>query len=667
MTTTLHLQMTLLSDGIFGSGFSQPGGADMGVCSDERGYPYLKGSTLKGLLRESLTNLLVWTGASSDTLDELLGIEGWNGTPHPRNIQLTGLTLRQPPSDAEQCYTLRTFTGVEGGIVKEGTLRSAQCICRGLAFEGELCCQVEDVPLLTDAVRAIKWAGTMRSRGFGRVQLVVAEGKNHQSRQTLKPTTCIHYKLRTELPVCITDYGRSHENSNETQGLIPGSSIRGMVLGHLAQENPLWFAQHEATLLSDGVRFLNTTLAHSNYVTLPAIKGFYEDKAPVEMVSSQGVCSTELESVLIKGTFRAGRKRAKLGGFCGVDGTNLCCYSTRTDGTMRIQRNSQQGTENTKIFQMRHICSGQEFEGYILLDDPTLAPELSTAFGAEVWLGTDRSAGYGKCSVIALDGDTPLGVEVAYGYHPGDAIDETLYLLALSPLAMVDGQGNPCGLDTDALAERLGVSSIQVLHCSTSVSGYGSYNRTLGCRGENCTMYDSGSLFRLSCQGIPSYEAIEKLQTTGLGMRLAEGYGRVLFLKKSLYEGISGKIVEREQERFILSAQAQLRRMKIDWVTAHVQQIQQCRLSNSQLGDIQSLCEGGDFQQLEQYFDKNLDNRGARHGSRFVKAAELVRGVINRPMSETLGGSCADTAEEKIALLTMLFNHSRKIQTKEGF
>ncbi|WP_442951085.1 RAMP superfamily CRISPR-associated protein, partial [Oscillibacter sp.] len=49
--TTLRVTMELLSDTIFGSGFSIPGGEDIAVCRDDADYPYLKGSTLKGLLR----------------------------------------------------------------------------------------------------------------------------------------------------------------------------------------------------------------------------------------------------------------------------------------------------------------------------------------------------------------------------------------------------------------------------------------------------------------------------------------------------------------------------------------------------------------------------------------------------------------------------------------
>ena len=76
---TLKLTLELLSDAIFGSGYSIPGGEDIAVYRDGAGHPYLRGSTCKGLLRESLANLLAWTGGDESTLDAMMGEEGWNG------------------------------------------------------------------------------------------------------------------------------------------------------------------------------------------------------------------------------------------------------------------------------------------------------------------------------------------------------------------------------------------------------------------------------------------------------------------------------------------------------------------------------------------------------------------------------------------------------------
>ena len=69
----LQVRLELLSDTIFGSGHSIPGGEDIAVCQDENGYPYLKGTTFKGLLRESMHDLLEWSGGPTDTVARKAG------------------------------------------------------------------------------------------------------------------------------------------------------------------------------------------------------------------------------------------------------------------------------------------------------------------------------------------------------------------------------------------------------------------------------------------------------------------------------------------------------------------------------------------------------------------------------------------------------------------
>lgn len=51
---TLKLTLELLSDAIFGSGYSIPGGEDIAVYRDGAGYPYLRGSTCKACCGRAL-------------------------------------------------------------------------------------------------------------------------------------------------------------------------------------------------------------------------------------------------------------------------------------------------------------------------------------------------------------------------------------------------------------------------------------------------------------------------------------------------------------------------------------------------------------------------------------------------------------------------------------
>ena len=647
---TLGVTMELCSDAIFGSGFSIPGGEDIAVCQDGAGYPYLKGSTFKGLLRESLENLLAWTGAGGSAAGELCGESGWEGAADGRRLQLTALFPDPRPETPEECFSTRVFTRLSEGVVESGTLRAASCIRRGLRFTGALTCCREDIELLRQAVQGIKWAGTLRSRGFGRVTCTLDAPAKGSALPPLQAASCIRYRLHTKLPVLITDLSRSRDNSYATRGYLPGSAIRGMVVSTLAQQNPEWFREHRAALLGEGTRFLDALPCQGENAFLPGIMGFYGEKG------SEQVVSVLNEDV-------AGKKRAGLGSCCTLEGETVRGWSASTGGNLRIQRQGEMG-EDTRPFQTRHIDAGQTFEGYVLLDDPTIAQAIGEAFGEQVWLGADRYEGFGQCTVTAMEGvEAPRWQ--AYGYAPGAQTDVTLYLLALSPLTMLDECGEPCGLDVDVLAGRLGVEWVKIEACSTAMAEFGGYNRTWKCRVPALRMYDRGSIFKLRCAAAPSSEALLDIQRTGLGVRRGEGFGQVLFLRRELLERISHKADSKDAANVPAETPAvRLRRARYRWVMDRSGELYREGLSRSQLGAIQAMCEkamaSGSTAELLAHLEKNTGDRGAQHAARFRGIDHLIRQVLNTPLERTLGAPGPDSTADRLKLLCLLFDHSRK-------
>lgn len=653
----LTVTMELLSDGIFGSGYSIPGGEDIAVCQDAEGYPYLKGSTLKGLLRDSLENLVAWTGREEKDIEEILGSAGWNGTADGRRLQLTALTLVTRPEVPDDCFGMRVFTSLENGTVKTDTLRTASCINRGLRFSGELICAEEDVPLISDCLAGIKWAGTLRNRGFGRVKVTATQKTSlEKTPHTIGDAACIRYRLLTETPVCITDLSHSRGNSYATKGYIPGTAIRGMVINTLADRDPKWFNEHKQELLSN-VHFLDAVPNPTGKAVLPSIKGFYEDKA-----------QTVLESVVRDGDFTPGHKRAKLGTFCTLCEDEIRYWSAETSGATRIQRNIG-NDEDSQPFQTRYLSEGQEFEGYILLQDtPDLAEKIASTFGDAIWLGADRYEGFGKCKVKELCAAEKPSWILDYGYRSQEEIGTVLYLLAMSPLTMLDDYGNVCGLSTKRLVQKLGVSSLLLERCATSLDIYGGYNRIWESRVPLVQMYERGSLFRLQCSEAPSLAALQTLEQTGLGIRCAEGFGQILFLPPSRLNALSKKrsLFDMKQETTDASSSSRFRRARYAWVMEHADSLHESGLSKSQLGDIQALCEKAKLNPdgiavLEAYFNKNLKERGAKHGSKFEGIHTLITKVLERTLSETLGVETdVNSIPEKLSLLCLLFDFSRK-------
>lgn len=189
----MNIRLELLSDTIFGSGMSIPGGEDIALLHDDDGFPYLKAATFKGILREEAENYLNWIQGNSSApvpgkwLSSRFGKDGINPVNSLYSIFVSDFTLPceirkevlHEYADPEDIFTsLRTFTQLEDGIAKGGTLRVARCINKGFIFYGTITCHKEDEPLLTDILSCIKWIGSMRTRGFGHVKVsVLTESK----------------------------------------------------------------------------------------------------------------------------------------------------------------------------------------------------------------------------------------------------------------------------------------------------------------------------------------------------------------------------------------------------------------------------------------------------------------------------------------------------------
>ena len=189
----MKIRMKLLSDVIFGNGVSIPGGEDISVLCDKYGFPYYKGITFKGIFREELCRYLDWIGFSQkdsyNKVKELLGESG-DDTEEKGKLVFSDFCLSEnvrycilkelgENSSTEITNILthtRTFTKIdEEGIVQQGSLRVGRCVNKGLYFYSNIECKKEDEQLIEEVCSLIKWIGTMRNRGFGKVQITVME------------------------------------------------------------------------------------------------------------------------------------------------------------------------------------------------------------------------------------------------------------------------------------------------------------------------------------------------------------------------------------------------------------------------------------------------------------------------------------------------------------
>ena len=324
-------------------------------------------------------------------------------------------------------------------------------------------------------------------------------------------TYYLSYKLKNEAPLRFADDSIAQKGQTGTLHYIPGSAMRGLVITELANKG---FDEKKEPLFTS-VRFLNAYPVVEDTPLLPSPKGFYEDKA-----ESDG--KKPLKNVVTDGKSVEGLKRARLGEFCSLSGDTIFFYSMQTGGDLKIRMDGDQ------MFRNEYIDSGYMFSGAIASEDRDLLETISSIIGEKIYLGNARGAGMGTCTVLSKDISENIPFEE-------DAIkadkENECYMMLLSPTAMRDKNGEPTGLDLGILQDRLGVQNLKVSYCSTSVRNIQGYNRTWRGHIPSVMMYDKGSVFHLTFDGKLEQSKARALMDSGIGERIYDGFGRVLFME----------------------------------------------------------------------------------------------------------------------------------------
>ena len=338
----------------------------------------------------------------------------------------------------------------------------------------------------------------------------------------------IEYTLVNKEPVRIADDSKSQSGQAVTLTYIPGSAVRGMVITALAEDAD--FQSYKKELFSADVRFMNAypeiSAESGAKILFPSPKGFYEDKSE----------NNKLRNVVKPDPLVAGDKRASLGQYCWLDGKTIRYHSVRTGSDMKIRRNVEKEADRT-VIRNEYIVPGNRFVGHIYVKDEALAGKISQVLQGTALIGNARSNGYGKCAVSCREADAAPYSE----YEAGQDQQNECYMILLSNTVMRDENGQLCGLDLTKLGALLGVENLKIRLCSTSVVDVKGYNRVWNSKIPSAVMYAMGSVFHFTFDGTLTKESMRKLENEGIGIRRNEGFGRVLFPEKSVYENLASK------------------------------------------------------------------------------------------------------------------------------
>lgn len=464
--------------------------------------------------------------------------------------------------------------------------------------------------------------------------------------------TYIKYKIRNVEPLRIADDSSSHNGQAVTLRYIPGTTIRGYLINCIAKKFENQFEDMKKDLFSSRVVYMNAYLSENNRELIPSPKGFYEDKT---VVSGK----KKIQNVVIDGAFSDGYKRAGLGRFCYFEKDTIFFYNVTTGSDMKILINKRKEDDKQNVIRNEYISPQHEFVGYIKVENEALAQKIMEVLEGTLALGNARSQGLGKCLVVEKE-----KIETPYIPYREYVVDRdaknSCYMMLLSHMTMRDDYGEFVGINLKEIEKKLGVTNLEVAYCSTSTIDVKGYNRVWGNKIPSVSMYEQGSVFQLKFEGIAKIERMKQMMQDGLGVRINEGFGRVIFLKN--YEQLKykqeGKIAKLQFTNPIKkpSDDANLKLIAKNYYISKLREkmqkqilngVNQCKLPKSQVGNVRALIEGNRYdaisgtQVIKNYFmhskDKEERQKVQKNTASIQPFREKIESILDKPLTQTLG------------------------------
>jgi CRISPR-associated protein Csx10 len=253
--------MTLESDACFGAGISTNGLVNTEVLIDDSGFPYFLAKTFKGVLKESIENILVPAEESlkdseREILRDLRRDEFENDIKYKftwSNFKIDQVikeafedeNLESLEESVETSAKSEAFMNIEQStritqnqVAEENSLRAIRVIKKGLVFTSVLSVNKEldddEISFLQTCLKTVKHIGTSKNRGLGKVKLdlIPINSNGENSKKINRESKFIKYEIEIEEPVKIAKSEKQYDYE-PTQKYIPGSVMRGAIISSI--------------------------------------------------------------------------------------------------------------------------------------------------------------------------------------------------------------------------------------------------------------------------------------------------------------------------------------------------------------------------------------------------------------------------------------------------
>lgn len=367
----------------------------------------------------------------------------------------------------------------------------------------------------------------------------------------------ITFLLHTQQPLLATSL-QGDPNSDVSFSYIPGSMIRGMLIGRYLQRHGLHstddilddskFPDVRRLFFDGSSRYLNAYLYTNNSNkekkrTLPIPLSWFrrkvDDISKLEEITAFDFSYEQPEEDISPKSLDAS--------FCTVDDkkVKLCQEKRRINIHNKRDRKRGRGIEGSgAVFRYETLDAGQTFQAVILFDEPDDAEKIKPLLEPnELWLGGSQSAGYGHIKVDRVEEPEiwhELGTELA---DPEERCDrEILRITLLSDLILQDEWGQYVVIPpTDSgsneisqainplteLLEKLLEVKLEPQSSYTSSLIVGGFNRKWGLPLPQVPALAAGSVFVFNHNGQLNPDRILHLENQGIGERRVDGFGRV--------------------------------------------------------------------------------------------------------------------------------------------
>jgi CRISPR-associated protein Csx10 len=524
---------------------------DSDVVFHPTGFPIIPARRIKGLLKESLEEVMEISGYNEDEIGRIVkALFGEGGKPtYEGKLLFHNLMLPDweeivkevsgnqmyggfQPDFVKDYFTTevqQTAIGREGqaneieGVAKKRSLRNYRVIKPGVAFEGLLettsLLSEKEEEILNRAVQNLRYAGTRRNRGFGKVncELKPVQIDFLESQPlTAIDSNKLAVKVTTESPVVLADM-LGEQNTVFSRKSISGNQVRGMLANAfirnkgLSVKNAHLDADFFDLFLSGNVQYGN--LSFQGAIPIPLHLHYYKlhkERKPISIFAKAEEDNEITKSLNGRGTIDDGRIKKE--GY--IPKTTFNFHNSRPN---RAAGRSMENDPETGIFYYESLNEGQIFQGVITGDASTLAnlaQVLSSHFRAT--MGRSRSAQYGKVVVSLREFSTS---------DTSNTISSGKYLMTLeSPLILQNEHGHPSPTATELEQVLTGVfgSKVKVEKAATAFIYVEQFNATWQAKSDKVLAFQEGSSFLIS---LPEIEN----PPIQFGEWTEQGFGHVAF------------------------------------------------------------------------------------------------------------------------------------------